>query len=705
MPKKLTIEEIQQIAAQHGGKCLSETYINNRTKLLWQCAEGHRWERIPKIIKQGRWCPECANKQSTETRRRLGISEMQQIAEEHGGKCLSKTYINGRTKLLWKCAKGHQWDARPENVKRGIWCLQCAGKAKGTLEEMQQIATQRGGKCLSESYVHALVKLLWECAEGHQWEATPNSIKNGGSWCRKCAGLAKGTIEEMQAIAQKRGGKCLSKTYVNSQTKLLWQCAEGHQWPATPGMIKSGTWCRKCSSEKRSEARRLGIEEMQQIAAERGGKCLSETYVNTDTKLLWECAEGHQWEAIPDSVKNREYWCPHCAGKAKLTIEEMQQIAMERGGKCLSEMYVNSKTKLLWECAEGHQWEVHPNSIKSGQWCPECSSGLGERICRVFFEQLFENKFPKRYPKWLVNQDGNRMELDGYCQSLKLAFEHQGEQHYSTKTHFITTEDALQKRQEDDKFKKTLCVQRGIVLIEVPEIPTRLPIKEVKAFIRSECERYGIPLPLNFDAKRIDLKRAYATSGAKEALKELQVIAVERGGKCLSDRYISSNTKLLWQCSKGHQWEATPADIKNGGHWCQKCYDERRGKARRLGIEEMQQIAAEHGGKCLSENYVNTDTKLLWECAEGHQWEAIPDSVKNREYWCPHCADKTKLTIEEMQQIAAERGGKCLSESYVNNKTKLLWECAEGHQWEATPNIIKQGTWCPTCAKSRRIKK
>ena len=32
MSKKLTIEEMQEIAGSRGGKCLSKKYVNNRTK-------------------------------------------------------------------------------------------------------------------------------------------------------------------------------------------------------------------------------------------------------------------------------------------------------------------------------------------------------------------------------------------------------------------------------------------------------------------------------------------------------------------------------------------------------------------------------------------------------------------------------------------------------------------------------------------------
>lgn len=56
----------------------------------------------------------------------------------------------------------------------------------------------------------------------------------------------------------------------------------------------------------------LTIEEMRDIARSRGGECLSEKYINSKTKLRWRCSEGHEWEAIPNNVKNHHRWCPFC---------------------------------------------------------------------------------------------------------------------------------------------------------------------------------------------------------------------------------------------------------------------------------------------------------------------------------------------------------------------------------------------------------
>ena len=98
---------------------------------------------------------------------------------------------------------------------------------------------------------------------------------------------------------------------------------------------------------------------MHEIAANRGGLCLSEVYRNNSTKLTWQCKNGHIWEAIPNSVK-RGSWCPFCAKNSAYTIRDMQALASEKGGKCLSKKYKGSHQKLTWQCAEGHVWDALP---------------------------------------------------------------------------------------------------------------------------------------------------------------------------------------------------------------------------------------------------------------------------------------------------------------------------------------------------------
>jgi hypothetical protein len=239
------------------------------------------------------------------------------------------------------------------------------------INQIHLIAKERDGRCLSNACKDAHTILWWECEQGHRWEASAGRIMRG-SWCPICIGSKKKkTIGDMQSLAKKNGGKCVSKTYEGSQTKLLWKCTKGHEWVATPASVSMGSWCPICAGNAKPN-----IEDMQKVADERGGKCLSETYINSQTKLQWECSEGHLWDSTPNKVKNGG-WCPTCYNKtrgdfSRLTIEEMHQIADECGGRCLSRIYINNRTKLMWECSEGHTWEAAPSDVKKGTWCPKC---------------------------------------------------------------------------------------------------------------------------------------------------------------------------------------------------------------------------------------------------------------------------------------------------------------------------------------------
>ncbi len=61
---------------------------------------------------------------------------------------------------------------------------------------------------------------------------------------------------------------------------------------------------------------------------------------------------------------------------------------------------------------------------------------------------------------------------------------------------------------------------------------------------------------------------------------------------------------------------------------------------------------------------------------------------------------KSLFTIEDMQQAAAYRGGKCISVEMKQGDwdTPLEWQCAEGHHFLASPRVVLLGGhWCPEC--------
>ena len=219
------------------------------------------------------------------------------------------------------------------------------------------------------------------------WEAIAQHIKEG-HWCPECAGIKKLTIDSIKKLAAEKGGKCLSEIYINSKTKLSWQCKEGHIWEAVPGAIKNqNQWCPICAIDNRiAKITKNTIKDIYRIANEHEGKCLSKEYNGLQEKLIFKCKKGHTWGTKPLYIIYYDSWCPICAknnngSSTKLSIDEMKELAKEKYGECLSDKYINSTTKLKWKCSKGHKWEAIPSTIKQGHWWPNMWEKLSFTIC------------------------------------------------------------------------------------------------------------------------------------------------------------------------------------------------------------------------------------------------------------------------------------------------------------------------------------
>jgi len=401
----------------------------------------------------------------------------------------------------------------------------------------RELAVSRGGRCLSTEYVSGKEKLRWICGAGHAWESLPGNAK-AGHWCMICGNLGQGrkkakSIEWARQLAEDKGGKCLSSEYINNSTKLTWLCENKHEWSAAAGSIQQGRWCPVCAGKMPPD---MALNDLRQVAHLRGGQCLSDRYSGAKNKLRWRCRAGHEWSAAPDSVR-RGTWCPHCAGNLQLTLKDMREAARAKGGECLSTSYSNSDESLLWRCAAGHEWRAVAYHVRAGHWCPICSAGNSERICRDIFEQMFGLPFPKSRPAWLLGTKGRKMELDGYCERLNLAFEYHGHQHYQPIKFFNQGEKNLEKQRRDDGRKERLCLDHGVHLIA---IPYTVPMTDVPELVYRAAENYGL---------NCTLKPPAAIRVAEFVLPELiaimHLLAKERGGECLSTFYVNNSTCIF----------------------------------------------------------------------------------------------------------------------------------------------------------------
>ena len=385
-----------------------------------------------------------------------------------GGKCLAIGYKNSKTKVAWECQHGHKWDATPDHVlNQKSWCRECArNRRRIPLQRLQDHAIARGGLCLSTSkHNSSRTKVFWQCELGHTWEASVNKVLNSGTWCPKCSRKGRTykrrSLKDLQEHAASLGGRCLATTYEGLRVPVLWQCHEGHTWRARPDdVLNKNNWCPVCAGKAL-----VGLRRLQEHAAHRGGKCMAKKYVNAKSKVDWKCEHGHTWRATPHNVLHRGSWCPECM---KIGLPRLQARAAGLGGKCLARSYKNKAEKLLWECKEGHRWDASAHSVLNRKsWCPKCaaSSWRTEAEIRSILETIFHpHVFPSSYPSFLQG-----LQLDGYCPELVLAFEYQGEQHYDPENYFHFGDTAsFHAQQGRDARKVELCKDAGVRLLIIP---------------------------------------------------------------------------------------------------------------------------------------------------------------------------------------------------------------------------------------------
>lgn len=389
------------------------------------------------------------------------------------------------------------------------------------------------------------------------------------------------------------------------------------------------------------------------------------------------------------------------AMRVRHTAGEVMELVTRRGGSVIDELQglpLTGTTKISVCCQDGHQWQTDPRRLRLGVWCPTCTFP-SEGLVRQFLEVALNTSLPAGQPDLLRGSGGpqSRYIVDGFCPVTRIAFEYHGSQHFDDVDYFHSRGRSLEQQKARDLHVRQRCVATGVRLIEIPPLPSGI----TPELLVDHC-RPIVEAALNCTLDDALVAAAIAAPFSTSKLAQMHQLAQSKGGTCLATKYMGAAAKYTWRCAEGHEWQAPWSAVNHAETWCKTC----------AGLDSpsfdlIQQTAQERGGVCLSppEEYTRNTSKLLWRCAAGHEWRAQWAAVKLGG-WCPTCAGKASPTFTAIQAKAAEHGGACLSapEDYQHAlKTKLRWQCVEGHTWEANWNRIRAGHWCPQCSRARWI--
>lgn len=473
-------------------------------------------------------------------------------------------------------------------------------------------------------------KVWWECALGHEWEATPLNRTAKNSGCPVCAGrkvlagfndLASAYPELAQQWSAKNPKKA-HEVVKGSHKEVWWQCEKGHEWTAKiSNRIYGGTGCPVCAGKKILP----GVNDLatvQPILMKEWSvnNTIDPTTIGSASEFyaLWLCIRGHEWKAkISRRVYNKT-GCPECArlrpaqpGNSLLDI--YPHLAAEWSSKnqqSAEEVSYGSKQKHWWECKEGHEWKstISNRVTRPGQ-CPYCSGrkAIPGRTDLATIRPDLALQWSKKNRK--TAEETVVTSPDYAWWTCSLGHEWQA---------------GVKDRARRPSSSCPVCLNR-VLLPSFNDLETLFPK------IAQEW------------SPRNDLK------------------PWEVGGKV--------HTKVWWLCNKGHEWKATIASRTSGGTGCPHC-------SRR--ISKMETEVADFLKSLLPDVEVRTSVRDVIAPKELDIY--IPSknlAVEfNGLYWHTEAQGKDKDYHRAKWQACRDQGIQLIQ----------IWE----DQWRDNPDVVKR---------------
>lgn len=328
----------------------------------------------------------------------------------------------------------------------------------------------------------------WTCSEEHVYDRNVYGQVRSAALCPICTGkrLVPGINDVMTKYPniadewdeEKNAPKTPADYTFASSTKVGWKCKTcGNKWETT---IKSrcirGTSCNKCAKRKIWDTRFAGmnlgitdpalLDEWDYELNEKGPECYSP---KSSQKVHWRCKTcGYRYEAkICNKANGRK--CACC--QRKVVIPGINDLAtthpnlakewdQEKNGELRPQhVLAGTRKKVFWRCPQGHSYEAsinHRTTPGRETYCPKCNDGrqtsFAEQAVYYYVKKLFPDA-RSRYKDLFEN----RMELDIYIPSIKVAIEYDGEAWHKP--------DKIER----EKLKYEICKKNGIRLIRLVE--------------------------------------------------------------------------------------------------------------------------------------------------------------------------------------------------------------------------------------------
>lgn len=639
----------------------------------------------------------------------------------NGGKTPETVAYASNKKVWWKCPNGHSYDARINNkvvLRRG--CPYCSGRK--TLEGFNDFKTwclineredlleewnyQKNEISPSQISPHNAVKVWWQCSKSHEWESTIGSRTSGRpTGCPYCSDPPKKILagfNDFETWCLSNGKDYLLKEWNYERNadfspkkitygcgkRVWWKCSKGHEWFVSPSNRVQGTGCPVCSRTQTSFP--------EQAIAYYLSKSFDvlQRYREKDFEIdiyLEDYNIGIEYDGLfyhPNVNSKREKEKNAFYAERGLNLIHIKESKNKCGIEDNAIYYVLRKSNYLDDSFNEALYLLarHLEDITGVQINKDIDIIRDELAIREQYASFIRNSsvaavFPELVPEWDVEKNNG-----------------------------MTPENFSANAHTKVWWK---CANGH----------------SWQAVISSRNRKLGCPYCAGQRtiAGENDLE-SWCNNNMPELLAEWDY---EKNTVKPSEVSKTSNKKVWWKCSDGHEWESIIANRVHGtrcpycftgndsiirnqsfADWCKE--NEKESLLLEWDYDKNESITPETVSK-------GSHKIIWWKCSNGHEWKA---QIKSRTYnhGCPYCSGTNKraqVGINDLATWCKENDKQYILDEwdYDSNEglrpemftfgshKRVYWKCVKGHKWSA---VIKErtkvrGNMCPECKKQERV--
>ena len=459
---------------------------------------------------------------------------------------------------------------------------------------------------------------------------------------------------------------------------------------------------------------------------------------SSSKRVWWLCPKcGKEWQTTVSSKRS----CPYCLHKPIVGKNDLATLfpnlakewhPTKNGDLTPQDVKVRSNKKVWWLCPNNHEYQavIAERTSNSKTNCPICykqnRTSFPEQAFFYYIKQLYSDALNGYRDKFL-----DKMELDIYIPSIRLAIEYDGELWHRF--------DKL--KSEQTKYKK--CVQQGIKLLRIREklAPLGSDIADEQFLIikkdgknsLEETIKYVLN-KINFTNKKIhvDIKKdetkireSYQTK-VKDSIGRIYPELIKEwhptknGLLTPFDCKVGSTYKVWWKCPIcGFEWQASAEKRCKRGHGCLNCSKQ----SPLVGINDLATLYPElikewhptkNGDIKPTDIRPKSNKMYWWKCSKcGHEWQASGNNRIGHKSGCPACAGRVPIVgvndlFTKFPELKIEWDSELNKEIDINSlplgsHTKIWWKCSKcGKIWQTELRQRVKGLGkCPCCSKKQ----